>query len=123
MTHPEIVEIEHGMILDLEQDLARAKRSRRYWWKKWQTVNDAVQGWMNHWRNAEDRVIKLERRLEKSQKELQKMESLWRDHLEEGDPQDDNEWESRARQILKNQSDIEKEIAVNGYDKEDYVPF
>lgn len=102
------------MVLDLEEDitnlkaeLEETKQGGSYWWKKWQTANDAIQEWMNKWRNAEDNVIKLE--------------SLWRNHLDESDPQDDNEWEAQARQILWNASDTEKQIEAEGYDRDDRV--
>lgn len=50
--------------------------------------------------------------------ELRNMEILMREHLDESSIEDDDEWESQARQILWNDSDAEKEIAV-----EECVPF
>lgn len=125
MAYPEMLIEREAYMADTElenmrlrDDLEEMKKGGSYWWRKWEKAVESAQTWMNQWRNAEDRVIPLERKLKTCQKELKELESLWRDHLDECDPQDDNEWESQARQILCTASDIEKQIAVEGY-----IPF
>ena len=39
---------------------------------------------------------------------------VWRNHLDEGDPEDDNEWESCARQILWNGADTKALKEIGG---------
>lgn len=104
--------------MQLKDDLDTAQQES-YWWKKWDTAQSALQGWMNKWRNSEDRVIELERKLDASRKENQQLISLWRDHLDEADIEDDSEWESQARQILWNGSDTARETETD----DESVPF
>lgn len=103
--------------MQLKDDLDTAQQGS-YWWKKWDAAQSALQEWMNKWRNSEDRVISLEGKLNASHKENQQLASLWREHLDEGEPENDNEWESQARQILWNGSDTDKQ-----FDAEDDIPF
>lgn len=107
--------------IKLKEELEEIKKGDSYWWRKWETAQHSNQGWMNRWRDAEDRAIKLESKLNKLHKETGQLQSLWRDHLDEGDPEDDNEWEAEARQVLWNTSDTEKQTEAEDYDSD--VPF
>ncbi len=61
-------------------------------------------------------------RAERFKAEYDKLSELWRDHLDEAGIEDDNEWEKEARQILWNDSDAEKSIEAEGYDRSECEP-
>ena len=122
MAYPEILDIEHGVIIDLEIENMQLRDDLEATQKKLEEAEallaittDVLRG------NA----ALFGKRYIKARAESDKLSELWRDHLDECDPEDDNDWESEARQILYDAGDIEKKIAVDGYDKSEreYVPF
>ena len=64
-------------------------------------------------------------RAERFKAEAKKLSTLWRNHLNDGRPMDDNEWESQARQELWDDSDTQqqKEDEGNGNSEWESVPF
>lgn len=118
MAHHEIVAEEQHTILDMEQEIIKLKA-------ECEELRGSRDYWVDSYNRECLRTTKEAKKPDSYRKQLQKMESLWRNHLNECDPQDDNDWEAEARQILCNASDIEKKIAVDGYDETDreYVPF
>ena len=101
-------------MIGMKKEVEEIKKGDSYWWRKWQAANDTIQDWMNKWRSAEDRVIKLERKLA----DAEKFADLWREHLDDTDPQEDNDAEGKARQILWDEGDTEKK-----YQAEEAIPF
>ena len=79
-----------GEIDSLKTELASMKAFRNKWRKE-------VGRLKNHLNNAEE------------------LSQLWRLHLDEAAIEDDDDWEAEARRILCNKSDIEKQIAAEGY--------
>lgn len=81
--------------------------------------------WRKAWQDAKAREEKLATSVKMLMKESAEFKSLWRDHLDETDPEDDDDAEAKARQILWNAGDTEKKIETEGYSKSEveYVPF
>ena len=68
--------------------------------------------------NLKDENEKLKKTIEKLKAENNKLESLWRDHLDETHPDDDDDAEKEARQIFWDDGDTEKLHADEDCDKE-----
>jgi len=62
------------------------------------------------------------KKAERGQAQGEQFSSLWREYLDEANIEDDSKWESEARQILWTNSDAEKQIAVEGYDRSEVEP-
>lgn len=113
---------EHTMILDMEQDMTELKDELEATRKKLKGAERLLE--------ITEKVLRgnvslIRKRLNEAKAEADKFSQLWRDHLDECDPQEDNDQEAEARQMLYNNGDREKQIASEGYDKSDseYVPF
>ena len=57
-----------------------------------------------------DLMAKLELALVEAESELLKLSDLWRNHLDEADYEDDNQWERQVRQMLCTDADVEQKI-------------
>ena len=80
-------------------------------------LNEKMLWWEDACKKSVEREKNLSKRLYLSD-EQRDLEILWREHLDQTDPEDDNEQEAAARQILWNDKDTEKQRAA-----EESVPF
>lgn len=71
--------------------------------------------WLGEYQERRERAAELFAENTRLREELLPLKAAWRNHLDESPIENDDDWEKDARRILWNDSDTEKQIAVEGY--------